>query len=222
MSDLLSAVDALTRSEIEHLAQRTDSGRWVKTVTIEHPALLVQLADAGSGRTSAGSNKAAHERAPIDMEAAYLHAQYTSQVADWCRMVNVKPTRNIIRDLRAWYAATLAVRGFDGTGYRAILTAWARTIRTHFDPPKKFEADHPCPVCGGSEHGNEFDGGATKAIEVTYRLDDTGRPVGERAVCRLCRAAWEGSDAVRELADEMREKREETTMTTNQPNGDQR
>lgn len=207
MTDLLDAVDTLTLPVIEHLAQRTDTGRWIKTVTIEHPALLHQLEDAGSGRTSAGSNKAAHERSPIDMQAAYLHAQYTSQVADWCRMVNVKPARVVTRDLRSWYAATLKINDFDPTGHQYILTAWARAIRTHFDPPKKFEADHPCPICGGQEHGNEFDGGAMKAIEITYRLDDTGRPTGERALCRLCKAVWDGAEAVRELADEMQEKR---------------
>lgn len=210
MSDLLDAVDRLTKPSIEHHVQRTDKGEWVRVVSIEHPSLFDQLQDAGSGRTSAGSNKGKHERAPIDLDAAFLHAQYTTQVADWCRAIGVHPTRNVVSDLRAWYAATLKLNDFDPTGWRNVLAAWARTIKNHFDPPRKFEAEHPCPICGGSEHGDEFDGGAMKAIEVSYRLDDAGHPTGERALCRICRAVWDGGDAVRELADEMMEKRELT------------
>lgn len=204
---LLDVIDTLTKPRIEHIAQRTDTGHWIRAVSVEHPPLLQQLAEARSGRTSPGSNKAAHERAPIDMDAAYLYAQYTAQISDWCRMIGTRPTRDPITDLRAWYATTLHIRDFDGTWYRRILTGWEHTIRTHFDPPRKFEAEQPCPVCGGTTWGDEFTGGAMHAIEVTYRLDDHGQPTGERALCRLCRTVWDGGDAVRELAEEMHEKR---------------
>lgn len=207
MTDLLIAVDRLTQPRVEHVQQRTDTGAWVRTVSIEQPSLFQQLQEAGSGRTSAGSNASKHERAPIDLEAVFLHARYASVVADWCRIVGVKPTRDPQHDLRTWYAATLSDNTFNGTGYTSILTTWAHTIETHFDPPKKFEADQPCPICGGLEHGNEFDGGALRAIEITYRLDDAGYATEERALCRLCRAVWIGGDAIRELAEEMDEKR---------------
>lgn len=207
MHDLLAAVDDLTKPVIDHIAQKTDAGMWIRAVTVEHPPLLDQLREAGSGRTSPGSNRGKHERSPIDLDAAFMHAQYAAQIGDWCRMVGVKPSRSATESLRAWYAATRALNDFNGDGYQTILVRWAHTIRAHFDPPEKFEAKQPCPICGASTWGDQINGGG-RAIEISYRLTDTRDITGERALCRPCNTVWQGGDAVRELAEEMQEKRD--------------
>lgn len=205
MSDLLSVVDELTKPSIEHVAQKTDKGEWIRTHTVEHPGLFDQLRDAGSGRTHGGSGAAKHERAPLDLDALYMYAMYSAQVADWCRLRDVQYTRNPTVDLRAFYAATLADNTFDPHATTVILSRWVTAIKDHFDPPKKFEAIYPCPICGQSAFGNVIDGGG-RAIEIRYRVDDDGRVSDERALCRACETVWMGGGSVRELAEEQHEK----------------
>ena len=210
MTDLLDVVDELTIPRVEHIPQRTDQGEWVRTHTVEHAALFVQLRDAGSGRTSAGSNASKHERSIVDVDALHLYAQYSAQVADWCRILGVAYTREPVHDLRAWYAATLHDNTFTtaaADAYRVILSRWVNAIREHFDPPRWEDSNLPCPSCGATMYGDAVNGGG-KAVRLMFRVDEnTGRTFGERALCRACGLVWLGYDSVMELVDEQKEKR---------------
>lgn len=205
MTDLLDVVDELTKPRVEHVAQRSDRGEWIRTHTVEHPALFVQLRDAGSGRTSAGSNAAKHERAIVDLDALFLYTDYAGQVVEWCRARRIAYTRDPMVDLRAWYVDTLHDNEFDPREYLSRLTRWAQAIRDHFDPPKWEDSNLPCPACGARFYGDAVNGGG-KAIRMMFRVDDDGRVRDERALCRACNLVWVGRGAIEELADEQHEK----------------
>lgn len=206
MTDLLEIVDELTKPKVE----RVDSHR------LEHESLFDQLRNAGSGRTSAGSNAGKHERSLVDLDALHMYAQYSAQVTDWCRMWGVvirDPAtglldRNPSHGLRAWYKATLSDNTFTETAanaYQRILSRWATAIRDHFDPPKWEDSNLPCPACGARYYGDAVNGGGN-AIRMTFRVDDDGRVHDERALCRACNLVWVGRGAIEELADEQHEK----------------
>lgn len=207
MTDLLDAVDELTKPEHRHLAQKDDFGKWIKVHSVTDPPLLQRMQDAvhPSTNKNAGSAASASTRAPADLEAMFEYAKMTSQIRDWCRMQTVTVLRDPIRDLRRWYTSTLTQPVLEQF-YIRQLRQWATTIRNHLDPPETFVAKHPCPVCGAQGWGDAINGGDTWPIEIRYRKDETDRVTDEIALCRPCRAVWVGHDAILELADEMNEK----------------
>lgn len=207
MNTLLDAVDDLTKPEHQHIAQKDDSGRWLKAHTVTHPPLLQRMHDAvqPSSNRTAGSASSASTRSPIDLDALFEYAKMTSQIRDWCRIEGVVPHRDPVAALRQWYVARFARPEEDHAWYTRRLTGWARTIRDHLNPPETFTVRQPCPVCGAEGWGDQINGGDTWPIEVRYRLTDE-RMTDEMALCRPCKTVWEGADAVRELAEELDER----------------
>ena len=47
MTDLLDVIDELTKPKVEHVAQRTDGGEWIRTHTVDLPPLLQRMVEAG-------------------------------------------------------------------------------------------------------------------------------------------------------------------------------
>ena len=90
MSDnnpLLLALEALTKPNIEHHTQKTDTGVYIKIHTTVRPSLLEQMRDLinPSRAPGAGSPSAASTRNLIDADAMYRYGQITSAIGDWCR-----------------------------------------------------------------------------------------------------------------------------------------
>lgn len=208
MMELLDAVDALTKEEHEHLAQKNDEGRWLKAHTVTHPCLLQRMHDAvtpSTGRDSS-SKSSASTRSPVDVQALFEYAKMTAQIKDWCLVAGVATDRDPVVALRRWYVSRLAERGRDDAWHVRMLAGWANLIRDHLNPPRSFTITAPCPVCGTTGYGDAINGGDTWPIEVRYRLNLDGAMADEVARCRFCQVAWQGHDAVVELADELNEK----------------
>lgn len=217
-NDLLAAVDALTKSQIEHMAQKDDNGKWLKTHTVEHPPLLVRLKQAvtPSTNTSAGSSALASTRNIIDSTAMFEYAKMSSAVGDWCRIYKVATTRDPVVDLRRWYIAYEL--NPSGTGWHEReLRRWANVIRNIIDRPEQLTIDLPCPVCGSDTWVNPEGEQLRHPIVVTYRLNDEGAMTGERAACRsaaltsegeivACGAVWETLESIQELGEELSER----------------
>lgn len=214
MVDLLQAVEALTKPTVEHHAQKKPDGSWWRNHTSTVPALLNRLAAAADPANADGEAPAGASglsRVPVNLTAIEQHAKIASQIRDWCRIRAVEPTRpphtSTIEDLQRWHAAVLADNDFDPEWWVRQLRGWAHLIRELLQPAKSFEAHYPCPVCGATSWGDRINGGSMWPIEVRYDLTDDGRMVHERAVCRAgCGTTWVGPEAVRELADEQKEK----------------
>ncbi|KTR02087.1 DUF7341 domain-containing protein, partial [Curtobacterium luteum] len=71
---LLDAVDALTKPTIDHVRQTTDDGEYLRTVPVEHPPLLQQLADAvvpSAGNDGGSKSASARERNVLDSDALW-------------------------------------------------------------------------------------------------------------------------------------------------------
>lgn len=216
MSDieLLTAVDALTKPETRHMAQKTDAGAWIRIARIAHDPLLKQMHDAvwPSSNCDAGSASLKGQRSPADLEAMYEFAKMQSAINSWCWMVNVRPTRDPVTDLRRWYVAFTRQRDADAPWHARELRKWQAKIRRHLDPPAQFEADGGCPVCGATSWGDQLIGG-TRPIVIEYKIDDETQNTEDHvALCRACRTVWEGYDAVMELGDELKEKRDTPTV----------
>lgn len=207
MVDLLEAVDELTLEQHEHVAQKSDDGRWLKAHTVTHASLLQRMADAvtpSSNRDTASASSAA-TRSPIDTVALFEYAKMTTAIKDWCRIAGVPPQRDPGDGLRKWYTARLADNDRDDTWYTRQLTGWANLIRDHLNPPQSFTVTRRCPICHTTAWGDAISGGDTWPIEVRYRRDDDGQMSDEVARCRVCQGAWIGHEAIIELAEELSE-----------------
>lgn len=207
--DLLDVVDELTKPKIEHVAQRSDRGEWIRTKAVELPPLLERMHDAvwPSGERNGGSGSSPATRSPADVSALFEYAKICAAIGSWCRIVGVKPTRDPIVDLRAWYAATLKDNSFDPAGwYLREARRWKRLIEGHLEPPKSFEAKVACPVCNATAWGDQYSGGSSWPIEVRYKVTDEGRTADETATCRACRTVWVGHESITELVEELGEK----------------
>jgi hypothetical protein len=212
MSDLLDAVDTLTKPIIEHIAQRADSGKWIRTHTVERAPLLQQMHDAvtpSGGNDGASKSSAAAERSPADLDALFEYAKITSQIRSWLVIAKLVPTHEPIDNLRRWYVAHTAERDHVDDWYLRMLRGWAAHIKRMLDKPCSFVPEAACPVCGATEWGNMIEGGGRWPIKIEYRLAEDGvTPKDHSALCQLCRTVWEGHDAVVELADELNGRQE--------------
>lgn len=211
MSDtdpLLAAVEALTKPVVEHLAQRTDTGKWVRTHTVEHPPLLEQMHEAvwPSTGNDGNSKSSPRERSLADNNMLFEYAKICSAIADWVRLAGGKPTRDPIANLGQWSALHMADPDRDDDWYIRALHGWKYAIRKMLDKPVAFTIKGACPVCGATEWGNWKDGGGMRVLKVEYVRDEHDDPTNVNAVCQACRVIWEGREAVEELADELNEK----------------
>ncbi|MDR6172631.1 hypothetical protein [Curtobacterium sp. SORGH_AS_0776] len=213
MSDtrLLDAVDALTKPTIDHVKQTTDDGEYLRTVPVEHPPLLQQLADAvvpSAGNDGGSKSASARERNVLDSDALYDLLLIQKQLIDMCAWVDVAANRSDLpATLRAWYAAYIGRAQFDAEGwYVSTLNKWAGQIRHRMERPKSFEAGYPCPICGPKPWIGTDGESYPNMLIVEYPRDEPDLSHA-RTICRNpeCRAEWKGLGAIEELGDELRE-----------------
>ena len=209
---LIDAVDALTKPTIDHVKQTADDGTYIRTVPVEHPALLQQLADAvlpGGSNDHGGQSASASSRNVLDSQALYELLLIQKQLLDMCAWVGtVGDRRDLPGTLRKWYTAYIGRADFDSEQwYLGQLRRWADQIRSRTEPPKTFEAGYPCPICGpspwvdtdGELHPNML------LVEYPRHEVDLTRA---RTICKnpACKAEWVGVGAMAELGDELKER----------------
>lgn len=206
MTDLLDAIDALTKPRIEHMAQTSDEGKYLHTHTAEHKPLLTQLKDAvnPSSNTNAGSASLASARNPINSEALWEYTKIASAIGDWCRIAGADRTRDPIIDLRRWYIA-YTKHDADPDWYVAELRRWAKLISKLLDPPKRIELTVACPVCGKRTWVDAEGNDVLFPLVVEYRVPETGESIRPVALCRACETIWHGIEAIEELGIELTE-----------------
>lgn len=205
---LLEAVEALTKPRVTGIAQKNTAGRWERVHQIKHEPLLTQMRNAvwPSGENNGGATTPASERIPIDSTMLLEYAKIASQITSWAVSLDLKPTRDPIRDLHQWYATITRERDWDPAWHIRRLRGWAHHIERLLEKPKSFIVEAACPICGATEWGNMFDGGGLYPIKIEYVIDETGLPQDHTALCQACKTVWEGREAVEELADELNEK----------------
>lgn len=199
-SELLEAVDELTLPR--NVKIPTDDGHAWAT----EDALLVQLQEAVSSsiRSGSGAGGAAWTRNVLDSDALYQASIITATIGDWCHMAGIKPTRDPVKDLRAWYAARLTATNPDEF-YIGQLRRWAGQIRAMTSPPKTLEITAPCPVCGEGQYTNDLGEVVRNPLQMTYRADANMWHTA-KVLCRACEVVWVGGEAMAELRDELDEK----------------
>lgn len=193
MSDLLEAVDALTKPTRTKVIQ--DDGT---VAIIVQDSLLTQLEAAirSSMGGSTGGASLPSEGSPLDVGALFESVKITAAIGDWCRIEKVQPIRESTPDLLAWHAAYIGRPHDSDDFYVKQLNGWVRKITAMFDRPREKDLPDPCPTCGAKSwwrDGAEY----YRPLVVKYRPDD---PVGSAtALCRACEKAW----SARELAYEL-------------------
>lgn len=226
MTELLDAVDALTKPSRERVTQeimktrlqpdgrpaldgnnepiRDPKGQ--QTLTIEHPPLLQQLEDAIASTIGAGAGRSMlskHALNVLDSDALFKFVKIRSAITDWCRIVNVRATRHAVHDLRAWHAARLATRATDDDWHIEQLRAWAGLIKAKLNPPQTWEIKDPCPICRSATWESEDEQGnpvtLPRPLIVEYHPDRDDILVTAKATCRACGHEWRGRDALRAL-----------------------
>lgn len=216
MSDLLTAVDALTLPSVVKVKQSDGDREW--TTECRQVPLLVQLeaAVAGGIGSHAGSSPA-RERMPIDAGALELLSQIDAVVSVWYWSVpNVRLKVDLSTRLRVWYVhhANLVRAGKIGAAEDAKTTrmveGWVSKIRGTFDPPIRLELTEmvdgrmvpvacPSPDCGERIAYDPRTGDRIIALVVEYR--ELGSETLDQAVasCRACGGEWRGRAALRGL-----------------------
>ena len=208
---LLDVVDALTKPTIDHVRQVTDDGEFVRSVPVEHPALLQQLADAvvpSAGNDGGSKSASARERNIVDSDALWELTKIQVELQDWLRHDRTLFNRNDLPEsLRRWYTHYTAQPHHDADDwYLAELHRWERTITSRLDrTTKQIETGHLCPLCK-TDTWIDGDGQRQPArLILSYRKHDTGRTSEERVICQRCRTGWDNVDAIQELGDELAE-----------------
>jgi len=210
---LLDAVDALTKPTIDHVKQTTDDGEYLRTVPVEHPPLLQQLADAvvPSGSNDHGGQSASSSaRNVIDGQALFELMMVQQQLFEWCGLVKIRGDRNDLPStLRAWYVAYLPLNKpvESDEWYVRELNRWARTIEARLDRNiKQFETGYLCPICGAQRWIDEHGDSQPARLIASYRRDEDGRTSNEQVICQRCKCSWDSIDAMTELGTELKER----------------
>lgn len=225
MTDLLDAVDQLTKPVFVKVIQHFGAEEIPRTTRIEHAPLLDQLEQAivGAMDTKAGSSASLKfTRGVIDSEALFHFLRIKTMIADWCHMVGVEPTGHPTNDLRAWYAAQLAVQRESDTWHVSKIRSWGAVINERLDPHDVMDLPHPCPV---TDCPQDFDSGLgafvwydpktrekyLRPLVVEYRATDEAEMVAKATGrCRACGTTW----SVRALAHDLEHAAREATETT--------
>lgn len=212
MSDLLDAVDALTKPTYNLVGQWYGRGCPTCTRTDEHmhnariqnPPMLDQLRDAitdamGSGKGSSGSLTS--ERNLIDADALHQFTIISTQIRDWCRMIGADVRKNPREDLRAWYAKRIAQNTEPTVDefFARKLREWAAVIETKIDPPVTIELTFACPLCGADTWTDEDDTTYMHPVKVSYRRGDPDVLRTAQGLCRACGKVWKSTTELREL-----------------------
>lgn len=208
---LLDAVDALTKPTVDNIKQTTDDGEYLRTVPVEHPALLQQLADAvvpSAGNDGGSKSASARERNVLDSDALWELTKIETELRDWLRHDRAAFDRNDLpASLRRWYVAYNAQTQQDAAEwYLSELRRWERVILSRLDRTvKQIPTGYLCVLCG-TQQWVDPDGERQPArLILSYRRDEDGRTSEERVTCQRCRTGWESMDAIKELGDELTE-----------------
>ena len=202
-TDLIQAVDALVKPSRTKVVR--DDGT---TTVVRHDALLVQLEVAVTSAIGSGGGGGSATGSVVNDAALARLSQIGSQIRDWCRQVDIQPTREPVSNLERWRVVALSL---DTTGHVVILERWADDIRNLLDPPKTIPLNGPCPVCGATNwEDGEGENLTVRASPVAVEYDHANPYRSARAVCRAgeCGTVWVGADAVEELVSEMSEREE--------------
>lgn len=187
MTDLLDAVDALTRPVKRIVDQGTSKG------TVTDVPLIVWLersirATIGIG----GSGSLPNERNMLDAEALYQFSKISSIIKDWARSAGVEYERETSTSelLRKWFVKFYVSDPSDKSvsHHVKMLSKWAWQIEAKMDPPKIRQLPDPCPLCGADawwKGGVEY----TRPLVVHYR---EGPEMIEQAkgMCQACATVW--------------------------------
>jgi hypothetical protein len=210
---LLDAVDALTKPTVDNVKQTTDDGTYIRTVPVEHPALLQQLADAvlPSGSNDHGGQSASKAaRNIIDGQALYELMLVQQQLFEWCGLVKIRGNRNdLASTLRAWYVAYLPLNKAPESDewYVRELSRWVRTITNRLDRTiKQFDTEQRCPLCKDATWVDEHGDRQPARLIASYKRDEDGRTSNEQVICQRCRCSWDSLDAIKELGEELQER----------------
>lgn len=210
---LLDAVDALTKPTIDHVKQTADDGTYLRTVSVEHPALLQQLADAvvpSAGNDGGSKSASARERNIIDSDALWQLTRIETELRDWMRHDFAAFNRNDLpASLRRWYVGYEAQvnRSDELTEWLTReLRRWERVILAKLDRTRKqWDTSKLCPICKQARWIDEHGDSQPARLVGSYRRDDDGRTSEERVTCQRCRESWDNLDAIKELGDELAE-----------------
>lgn len=226
MSDLLTAVDALTLPSVVKVKQSDGDREW--TTECRQDALLIQLRDAVAGGigSHAGAS-AARERMPIDAGALELWAHIEGVVSSWYwaipdvrlsrREVMMRSGVDVSMRLRVWYVHHAnqvragKVSQLADLEVTRMVEGWVSKIRGTFDPVIRLDFYElvdgkpmpvACPIeeCGARYAFDPKTGDRIIAVVLEYR--DLGAETIDKAVgrCRSCEHEWAGGYGVRELA----------------------
>lgn len=209
---LLDAVDALTMSAIDHVTQKADDGTYVRTVSIEHPPLLQQLADAvvpSAGNDGGSKSASARERNVLDSDALWELTRIETELRDWLRHDRTALDRlDLPASLRRWYVgynAHATSAELDDWHVRE-LRRWERVITARLDRSvKQIPTGYLCVLCKDQQWIDQDGERQPARLILSYRRDEDGRTSEERVTCQRCRTTWGNWDAIKELGEELTE-----------------
>ena len=210
---LLDIVDALTQPITDHIKQVSDSGEFIRSVAVVHPALLQQLADAvvpSAGNDGGSKSASARERNIIDSDALWELTKIETQLRDWMRHdLAAFDRKDLPASLRRWYVAYAATTQPNDDILEWLireLRRWERIILSRLDRTvKQLETGHLCPLCKTAEWIDRDGARQPARLILSYRRDDDGRTSEERVICQRCRTGWGSMGAIEELGEELTE-----------------
>jgi hypothetical protein len=170
MTDLLTAVDALTKPVTLRVIQSTyeteigpdgrptidEHGNPVRhhngttTIKVTNPPLLDMLDAAVRGElnTIAGASESMKStRGMLDSDALYHFAKITTQIGAWARTVGAPRRETPTEQLRAWYV-TYTQQEHEEPRIRwhtRTMHGWANIINDKLDPHDEWTEPDPCP-----------------------------------------------------------------------------
>jgi hypothetical protein len=212
---LQDAVEALTQPTFEYHQRKYDFGVYRKPIllpvdTVRHAPLLTQLETAITSAIGNGGGGGSATGNVVNGDALYRAFLIRTELGDWCKIVGVRVTRDLITDLTAWWEV-FKQTGNDDAFYIGQLRGWVRTIENLLDPPKRVPQDIPCPVCKATKWVSEEGATSPNPIVLEYKHEN---PLGTaRVTCKACAAEWTSMEALNELKEELAEKESLENLT---------
>ena len=203
MTDLLSAVHALTRPVHRKIIQDNPDGpETTRVVTIIDQPLLEQL-DAAIGSNAGGSTHGGSDprtRSVMNLGAYETAKTIEDKVRGWARMAGAEVDKgSLAKTLEHWHIKFIGnALMTNHDGHTKILRGWAAQIVATLDPPKEKDLPDQCPSCGAGEwwrDGERFQ----RPLIIRYRPADSGVVKDATGMCRACATTW----GARELAYEL-------------------
>ncbi|WP_336698202.1 DUF7341 domain-containing protein [Curtobacterium sp. USHLN213] len=212
---LLDAVDALTKPTIDHVKQTTDDGEYLRTVPVEHPPLLQQLADAvvpSAGNDGGSKSASARERNVLDSDALWELTKIQTELRDWMRHdLTAFDRSDLPASLRRWYVKAERTAENPDTlqwveWHVRELRRWERVITAKLDRSiKQIPTGYLCVLCKDQQWIDQDGERQPARLILSYRRDEDGRTSEEQVTCQRCRTRWDNWDAIKELGEELTE-----------------